>query len=91
MLARATALFPLWAILVSAAAAVWPGAFAPLRPAIVPLLGVVMFGMGVTLTPADFARVAQRPVLLGFGAALQFGLMPLAGFLVARGLGLPRE
>jgi BASS family bile acid:Na+ symporter len=88
VLVRATMLFPLWAILVSAAAALWPGAFAPLRPAIVPLLGVVMFGMGITLTPADFARVARRPGLLAFGAALQFGLMPLVGFGVARGLGL---
>jgi BASS family bile acid:Na+ symporter len=47
-----------------------------------------MFGMGITLTPADFARATRRPGLLGLGAALQFGAMPLIAFVVARILDL---
>jgi len=53
ILHRVTGLFPLWALLVSAIALYAPHWFAPLRPAILPLLGVVMFGMGMTLTPAN--------------------------------------
>jgi BASS family bile acid:Na+ symporter len=88
LLQRATDLFPVWAILFSAAAWLWPEFFAPARPAIVPLLGVIMFGMGITLAPADFAAVSRRPAVLGLGAALQFGVMPLAALVVARGVGL---
>jgi len=78
-------------LLFSAAAWLWPEVFAPLRTGIVPLLGVVMFGMGITLTPADFARATRRPALLGLGAALQFGAMPLIAFAVARILGLDSQ
>jgi len=91
VLERATGLFPLWALLFSGAAWAAPEAFAPLRPAIVPLLGLIMFGMGATLTPRDFAAVVRRPALLGLGAALQFGGMPAIAWGVARVLGLPAE
>lgn len=84
-------MFPVWALLFSAAAWLWPEVFAPLRSGIVPLLGVVMFGMGITLRPADFARATRRPALLGLGAALQFGAMPLIAFVVARILGLDSQ
>ena len=91
LLKRATDLFPVWAILFATAAWRWPGLFVPLGPAIVPLLGVVMFGMGVTLTGREFADVGRRPALLLFGAALQFGIMPLAAFGVARALDLDAQ
>src|SRR5699024_3755994 len=40
-------------------------------------LGIIMFGMGLTLTLEDFSQVAKKPwqVLLGVGA--QFVIMPL--------------
>ena len=91
MLRRLTDLFPLWAVLGAAAAWGVPDLFVPLRPAIVPLLGLVMFGMGATLLPRDFAGVARRPGLLGLGVALQFGGMPALAFGVARALDLPAE
>ncbi|HSJ96604.1 MAG TPA: bile acid:sodium symporter family protein, partial [Myxococcota bacterium] len=59
------------------------------RPAIQPLLGLVMLGMGMTLAPADFRRVAERPAAVAIGIALQFAIMPLAGFALGRALGLP--
>ena len=86
-----TTLFPLWALLGVGAAFLWPGAIAAGRPAIVPLLGLVMFGMGLTLAPRDFAAVARRPGRVALGTALQFGVMPLAGWAVSVGLGLPRD
>lgn len=85
----ATRLFPLWAILVSLLALWHPEGFAPWRPAIPWLLGVVMFGMGLTLTPADFARALRRPGLLVFGVVLQYMLMPMLAWLIAQGFELP--
>lgn len=90
-LQRATDLFPVWALAVSAAAWLVPDAFVPLRPAIVPLLGVIMFGMGITLAPRDFREVTKRPRVLALGALLQFGVMPAAALAVARGLDLDRQ
>lgn len=89
ILAAITRGFPVWALLFAFAAYAAPGAFAPARPAILPLLGLVMLGMGLTLTPANFAEVARRPRLVALGAALQFGVMPAAAWLVGTLLGLP--
>lgn len=86
---RATALFPLWAVLISAVAVVYPALLIPLKWAIVPLLGVVMFGMGITLTPGDFTATVKRPVIITLGVVLQFLLMPLIGWLLTKFLVLP--
>lgn len=86
-----TVLFPLWALLGAGAALAWPETIAAGRPAIVPLLGLVMFGMGLTLAPRDFVAVAKRPSHVALGTALQFGIMPLAGWIVGLALGLPRD
>lgn len=86
-----TTLFPLWALLGVGAAFLWPATIGAWRPAIVPLLGVVMFGMGLTLGPRDFVAVAKRPAHVVLGTVLQFGVMPLAGWAVGVGLGLPRD
>jgi BASS family bile acid:Na+ symporter len=90
-MSSATAAFPLWALLCSALAYWQPQWFTPLRPFIVPLLGLVMFGMGITLTWRQFAAVVKRPTGVGLGVLLQFGVMPLAALLIGLGLGLPPE
>ena len=88
MTAAATRLFPLLALALSALAYWAPEPFRPLKPAIVPLLGVVMFGMGLTLTGADFARVLRRPRVIALGVLLQYLLMPFFAWALARGLNL---
>lgn len=80
--------FPLWAVLLSALAWCSPQLFAPFRSAIVPLLALVMFGMGLTLTPDDFRRVLRRPAVIGLGLLLQYTCMPVFAWLVARIYGL---
>lgn len=90
MIAAATRLFPLWAVLLAAAAYGWPQAFADLSGAIVPLLGLVMFGMGMTLTPRSFAAVLRRPGVVGLGVVMQFALMPLLAWGIGLLLGLPQ-
>jgi BASS family bile acid:Na+ symporter len=81
-------LFPIWALLLSAIALWQPELFLPMKPAIIPLLVIIMFGMGMTLTLQDFARVWQQPAVIGLGVMLQFLIMPLAAWLIAHGLQL---
>lgn len=97
-LSTINALFPLWAILLAACACLAPGFFtAPivlesgLPQLITPLLMVIMFCMGLTLTPADFARVARQPQKVLLGVALQFLVMPIAAWLIALALRLPPQ
>jgi BASS family bile acid:Na+ symporter len=76
------------------AALVFPGAFAEFAgvsgPRLIPpLFQLVMFGMGLTLTIGDFARVARMPRAAIVGALLQFTVMPCTGYAVAHLLDLP--
>ncbi len=48
------------------------------------LLGIVMFGMGLTLKASDFAEVFKRPKDVVLGAVCQFTLMPLLAFLLCK-------
>ena len=79
-----TRMFPLWAVVFTLLALKFPQAFAGGRPVIVPLLGVVMFGMGMTLSVEDFKNLAQKPVLIGTGVLMQFLLMPLIAWILTR-------
>lgn len=88
MIDRLVRAFPVWALLLSLLAWHSPQWFVPSRNAIVPLLALVMFGMGLTLTTADFRRALQRPAIIGLGVFLQYAMMPLFAWLVSRLLGL---
>ena len=82
-------LFPLWAILVAVAAYVMPDSFRTLLPWVTDLLMLVMFGMGATLTFADFRRVLTRPAPVIAGVVIHYIVMPLAAFILAKVLGMP--
>ena len=89
MINHITRLFPVWALLFSLIAYLFPALFTSLKPAIVPLLGVVMFGMGMTLTWHSFSEVLNKPLVIGLGLLLQYLVMPLVAWLIAVLLGLP--
>ncbi len=55
------------------------------------LLGIVMFGMGLTLKPQDFKVVFSRPKDVIIGCVAQFTVMPLLAFLLTRVFGLSAE
>ncbi len=57
----------------------------------VPILQLIMFGMGTTLSVGDFARVAKMPTGILVGVVCQFTIMPLLGFVLARTFGFPPE
>jgi BASS family bile acid:Na+ symporter len=86
-----TTLFPFLALAGSLLAWWQPGWFTPLKPSIVPLLGIVMFGMGMTLTGTNFLDVLRRPLPVLLGVSLQFLLMPFAAWLLATVAGLPPQ
>ena len=77
------------------AAALFGFFFAPtarvLTPHVNTLLIVIMFGMGLTLTLPDFKLVLTRPLPILIGVIAQYAIMPLAGWAVARVLGLPPD
>lgn len=80
----ATWVFPLAALLGSALAYQWPEPWLYGRDAIVPLLSLVMFGMGLSLVAENFRLVWRRPGVLGLGLLLQFSIMPLLGWGLAQ-------
>lgn len=84
-----TDLFVVWVILGAATALRWPQAFTWFRPYIELGLGLIMFGMGITLTPADFRRVAEKPYPVFVGVLAQFLIMPFGAAAIATLLQLP--
>lgn len=86
---RLVQLFPLWAILLSLVAYWQPLEFTGLKPAIIPLLGVIMFGMGITLRPADFSHALKQPGLILLGVFMQFLMMPFFAWGISMVMALP--
>lgn len=86
----ASGYFAVWVVLGSVVAFFVPP-LAGLTAYIAPLLGVVMFGMGLTLTAGDFIRVFEKPLAVAVGVAAQFTVMPLLALLLATALRLPPE
>ncbi|MEV1307822.1 bile acid:sodium symporter family protein [Pseudomonas aeruginosa] len=86
-----SASFPLWVLLFAILAFFRPAWFLPLTAAIAPLLGLVMFGMGLTLKGEDFREVARHPIRVLIGVLAQFVIMPGLAWLLCRLLQLPAE
>ncbi|KKH50421.1 bile acid:sodium symporter family protein [Methanosarcina sp. 1.H.A.2.2] len=91
MFKKFTSLFPLWAVLLSAVAYVYPEYFVPYKGFIVPLLSLIMLGMGVTLSVDSFLAVLKRPYVVLLGTLMQYTLMPLAAWIVCLALKLPAD
>ena len=75
-------------VLVLAAAVVAlviPDAFSGIRPTVInPLLGIIMFGMGMALRFDDFHIVFSRPRDVIVGCLAQYTIMPLLAFTMSR-------
>lgn len=92
MVQRITSLFAVWTVLATIWAWIAPdhfmwvvdGRFAPFgQPLVSVLLGLIMLGMGLTLSFDDFRRVVRLPRAVATGVLLQFTVMPLAGIGLA--------
>ena len=79
-------------LVVAAGSLIWPEVFGVIRTAWISyLLGVVMFGMGLTLNLHDFKVVFSRPKDILIGVVAQFCIMPLLAWLLTKVFQLPPE
>lgn len=62
-----------------------------LKALIVPLLQVIMFGMGTTITFDDFKGIIRTPKAVGIGLLCQFVIMPFWGFGITQLFDFPAE
>jgi BASS family bile acid:Na+ symporter len=51
---------------------------------IVPMIQIIMFGMGTNLSLSDFAEALRRPWPVIVGSLFQFSVMPTLGYFLAR-------
>jgi BASS family bile acid:Na+ symporter len=58
---------------------------------IVPLIQIIMFGMGTSLSIKDFMGVLKMPKGVAIGVFLQYSVMPLLGISLALLFGFPPE
>jgi bile acid:Na+ symporter, BASS family len=58
---------------------------------ITPLIQLIMFGMGTSMSVKDFVGVIKMPKAVGIGVASQFIIMPALGFTLANLSNFPAE
>ncbi|TDM60970.1 sodium transporter [Acinetobacter sp. KU 011TH] len=83
--------FALW-VIVFAALALWQPEFFVWLKAYIPwILGIIMLGMGMTMTVDDFKGVLQSPKAVLIGVVAQFVVMPGLAYVLCKLLNLPPE
>ncbi|GIO32934.1 MULTISPECIES: bile acid:sodium symporter family protein [Paenibacillus] len=83
--------FSVWVILFACFGFFMPEVFTPLKGYVSLFLGIVMFGMGLTLSSADFREVFRRPLEVLIGVVGHFIIMPLLAYVLALVLNLPPD
>ncbi|WP_419095383.1 bile acid:sodium symporter family protein [Aeribacillus kexueae] len=83
--------FAIWVLLFAILGFLLPESFTWVAPHIPLLLGVIMFGMGMTLKVSDFTAVFKHPKHVAIGVLAQFTVMPLLAFILAISFSLPPE
>lgn len=88
--------FTLWIFAGVSAAMFYPGYFQEvggfeLSRLIVPLIQLIMFGMGTVMSVSDFAGVVRMPKGVFVGLICQFTIMPFIGLSLAVAFGFPPE
>jgi len=83
--------FAIWVVLFGVIAFFYPEGFTWIAPHISLLLGVIMFGMGLTLSLDDFKGILKAPKSVIVGIVLQYTVMPLLAFGLATLFQLPPE
>lgn len=75
-------------VLVGAAGAIFPASLSWIAPQVPLLLGIVMFGMGMTIELKDFRHLVCHPWDVGIGVLAQFTIMPLVAYLLTQAFSL---
>ena len=90
------AAYSFWIVCAVVAALSYPSFFTQvggfeLKQLIIPLLQIIMFGMGTAMSIKDFAGVIKAPKAVGIGLLCQLTIMPLIGFSIAHSFNFPPE
>lgn len=80
--------FVIWMLLAAIIGFSFPGSISQVAPYIPYLLGIVMFGMGMTISTNDFKEIFKAPKSVIIGVILQYTVMPVTAYLIAKGLHL---
>jgi len=88
--------FTFWVFTMMAAALFYPAAFDTwngfkLSRLNTPLIQLIMFGMGASLSIGDFVRALKMPKAVLIGMFLQFTVMPVLGWAIATSFGFEPE
>ncbi|MEM6632875.1 MAG: bile acid:sodium symporter family protein [Bacteroidota bacterium] len=88
--------YTLWIFAAVIAAMFYPATFQSygsfeFKTLIVPLLQLIMFGMGTAMSLQDFAGVIKMPKGVLIGVLCQFTIMPFVGLAIAQGFGFAPE
>lgn len=83
--------FVVWVISFAILAYVFPSGFTWIAPHISLVLGIIMFGMGLTLSLEDFKGIVKAPKSVLIGVFAQYTMMPLLAFSLANLFQLPPE
>ncbi|BCJ86635.1 bile acid:sodium symporter family protein [Effusibacillus dendaii] len=83
--------FAVWVLVFAALGFFFPSTFLNFKSYISPLLGIVMFGMGLTLSASDFKEVFKRPKDVAIGVVGHYIIMPLLAYLLCIALQLPPD
>ncbi|BAC12950.1 sodium-dependent transporter [Oceanobacillus iheyensis HTE831] len=81
--------FAIWVLLFGVISFIFPSGFSWIAPHISLLLGIIMFGMGLTLTPNDFKGVIKTPKSVLIAVILQYTIMPIIAYCLAVVFQLP--
>jgi BASS family bile acid:Na+ symporter len=83
--------FSAWVLLFAGLGFFAPQLFVSHKAWITPLLGIVMFGMGLTLSAADFREVFRRPRDVAIGVVGHYLIMPGIAWVLAVAMRLPPD
>ncbi|MCY9184135.1 bile acid:sodium symporter family transporter [Bacillus halotolerans] len=83
--------FGIWVIVFAVLGFSFPSLFSWISSYITIFLGIIMFGMGLTLQTDDFKELIRKPLYVIIGVIAQYTIMPLVAFGLAYGLHLPSE
>ena len=76
--------FLVWMLVAAVIGFIFPQHVATLGKWVPYLLGIVMLGMGLTITPNDFKMAFKAPRAVIIGVCLQFSIMPTLAFIIAK-------
>jgi len=88
--------YTIWILAAVTASMYYPDSFRnigdfELKKLIVPLLQIIMFGMGSQMSVKDFAGVIKMPKGVIIGIVSQYSIMPIVGFTIAKMFNFPTE